>query len=203
MACSYAQDQDVAPIVLLQLHSLDGWRSVSEDAATKLADVWSVEDGVLTCTGQPSGYLITTRDDFHDYTLSLEWRWHTQQAGNNGVLVHCSTPGALGVWCKSIEVQLANQDAGDFWVIGTQLHVSDEQHRRQDRRYQNLVDGVEKPLGEWNQLQITCRGDEVTVHVNGVLVNHATDVSEQSGAIALQSEGTPIQFRRVELRPLP
>lgn len=199
---SPAQLQDQAPIALLQPDSLDGWRSVSENENTDAQDVWTIKDGVLTCAGQPAGYLITTRDDFHDYTLSLEWRWHTGRGGNNGVLVHCSTPRALGVWCKSIEVQLANQDAGDFWIIGTQLHVPDEAHRRQDRRYQNLVDNAEKPVGEWNQLRIRCQGNQITVHVNGILVNHATDVSERHGAIALQSEGTPIQFRRIELRPM-
>ena len=40
------------------------------------------------------------------------------------------------------------------------------------------------------------------VILNGDLVNHAFNVSESQGAIALQSEGTPIQFRNIELRPL-
>jgi hypothetical protein len=40
------------------------------------------------------------------------------------------------------------------------------------------------------------------VKVNGELVNHATNCSERKGAIALQSEGTPIEFRKVELRKL-
>jgi hypothetical protein len=51
-------------------------------------------------------------------------------------------------------------------------------------------------------MEIVCRGDEVIVRVNGDLVNHATNCSERRGAIALQSEGTPIEFRKVELRPL-
>ena len=49
------------------------------------------------------------------------------------MLVHCSTPGALGVWCKSIEVQLANGNAGDFWVIGTELDVPNEAERQKGR----------------------------------------------------------------------
>ena len=51
-------------------------------------------------------------------------------------------------------------------------------------------------------MEITCRGDEVTVKVNGDLVNHATKLSQFKGAIALQSEGTPIEFREVELNAL-
>ena len=67
----------------------------------------------------------------------------------------------------------------------------------------NLTDNAEKPLGEWNDMEITCRSDEIIVKVNGQLVNHATQVSETEGAIALQSEGTPIQYRRIVLKPLP
>jgi hypothetical protein len=42
----------------------------------------------------------------------------------------------------------------------------------------------------------------VIVKVNGVLVNHATKVSQTKGAIALQSEGTPIEFRNIKLRKI-
>jgi hypothetical protein len=52
-------------------------------------------------------------------------------------------------------------------------------------------------------MEITCRGDEVLVKVNGKLVNHATNVSQTQGAIALQSEGTPIEFRNIRLHELP
>ena len=146
-------------------------------------------------------HLRTLKEDYHDYVLELEWRW-PGQGGNNGVLVHTTTPGALGVWPKSIEVQLQDGNAGDFWIIGTELKVENEEERRSGRRYRNLVDDVEKPLGEWNSFQITCRGDEIFVKVNGRLVNHATDCSVTRGAIALQSEGTPIEYRDIRLRRL-
>jgi hypothetical protein len=189
-------------VALFSGKDLAGWSYHLADPNVKMEDVWSAEDGVLTCKGTPAGYLITEQKDFRNYVLTLQWRWHTGRGGNNGVLVHCSTPGALGVWCKSVEVQLGHGDAGDFWIIGTQLSVPDEARRRKDRRYLNLTDGSEKPLGEWNQIEITCKGNEITVKVNGDLVNHATNVSETQGAIALQSEGTPIQYRDIVLRPL-
>jgi hypothetical protein len=181
---------------------LSGWNFHLADPDAKMEDVWSVEDGLLTCTGKPAGYLITQRDDFHNYRLTLDWRWHAGKGGNNGVLVHCSTPGALGVWCKSIEVQLAHGNAGDFWVIGTELDVPNEAERKKGRRHLNLTDDSEKPLGQWNTMEIVCRGDEITVKVNGESVNHATNVSQTKGAIALQSEGTPIQYRNIRLTPL-
>jgi hypothetical protein len=194
--------EEAETIALFNGQDLGGWTFHLADPSAKMEDVWSVADGLLTCTGKPAGYLITKKDDFHDYRLTLDWRWHTGKGGNNGVLVHCSTPGALGVWCKSIEVQLASGNAGDFWVIGTELDVPNEAERKKGRRHLNLTDDSEKPVGEWNTMEVVCRGHEITVQVNGVLVNQATNVSESRGAIALQSEGTPIQYRNVRLTPL-
>ena len=45
-------------------------------------------------------------------------------------------------------------------------------------------------------------GRLITVKVNGELTNHATNLSDTQGAIALQSEGTPIQYRDIKLTPL-
>lgn len=180
---------------------LSGWTCHLDKPDVKMEDVWSVNDGVLVCKGQPVGYLITKKNDFENYVLELEWRW-PEKGGNNGVLVHVTKPGALGVWPKSLEVQLGSGDAGDFWVIGTTMELDKPEGRIEDRRHKNLSDGDEKPLGEWNKLEITCRGDEVLVKVNGKLVNHAKKVSQTKGAIALQSEGTPIEFRKIRLTPL-
>lgn len=180
---------------------LSGWTCHLDDPNVKMEEVWSVKDGVLHCTGKPVGYLITKKNDFENYVLSLEWRW-PGQGGNNGVLVHVTKPEALGVWPKSLEVQLQSGEAGDFWVIGTTLEIEKPEGRIEDRRHKNLTDGSEKPLGEWNTMEITCQGDEITVKVNGELVNHATKLSQSKGAIALQSEGTPIEYREIVLKPL-
>ena len=42
----------------------------------------------------------------------------------------------------------------------------------------------------------------MTVYINGELQNRITGVSNNKGYIGLQSEGGPIEFRRVELTPL-
>ncbi|RIK72762.1 MAG: DUF1080 domain-containing protein [Planctomycetota bacterium] len=200
-AAEEAAPADDKPLQLFNGRDLEGWTYHLDDDKVAMEDVWSVEEGVLRCTGRPAGYLITKRNDFANYVLTVEWRW-PGKGGNNGVLVHVSKPGALGVWPKSLEVQLGSGDAGDFWVIGTEIDVENEAERKEDRRHVNLTDDSEKPLGEWNTMEITCRGDEVLVKVNGELVNHAANSSETQGAIALQSEGTPIEFRKVELKPL-
>jgi hypothetical protein len=189
------------PIELFNGRDLEGWTYHLDKEGVRMADVWSVKDGVLACKGRPAGYLITKKNDFENYVLTLQWRW-TDRPGNNGVLVHVTEPGALGVWPKSLEVQLGHGNAGDFWVIGTTIEVENPEGRIEGRRHLNLTDDSEKPAGEWNEMEITCRGDEVIVKVNGDLVNHATNVSQSRGAIALQSEGAPIEFREIQLTSL-
>jgi hypothetical protein len=51
-------------------------------------------------------------------------------------------------------------------------------------------------------MEIVAKGDELIVHVNGDLVNHATNLSQRRGAISLQSEGALVHFRNIYLEPL-
>jgi hypothetical protein len=181
---------------------LTGWTAVSDQKDADPARTWSVAGGVLKCSGKPVGYLRTDRE-FADYVLTLEWRWPVgTEGGNNGVLVHASKPRALGIWPKSIEVQLHAGNAGDLWVIGTELDVPDKARRKEGRRHKNLTDNSEKPIGEWNRMEITCKGDTLRVKVNADLVNEATHCTVARGAIGLQSEGVPIEFRNIMLTPL-
>ena len=78
--------------------------------------------------------------------------------------------------------------------------------KRQDpkvaRHYFRMKDGVEKKLGEWNQYEITCKGDTIKLVINGQLVNEGTGAELKRGKILLQSEGAEIFFRNVELKSL-
>jgi hypothetical protein len=71
------------------------------------------------------------------------------------------------------------------------------------RRILNLTDNSERPLGEWNSMAIEARGRTLKVWVNGDLVNEGFGATADSGKIALQAEGTEVEFRRVEMKPLP
>ena len=56
----------------------------------------------------------------------------------------------------------------------------------------------EKPVGEWNDMDFLCKGGEIKVWLNGVLVNTAKcDATE--GYIGIQSEGGPMDFRNIYL----
>jgi hypothetical protein len=61
---------------------------------------------------------------------------------------------------------------------------------------------VEKPLGEWNQYEITCQGDTVKLVVNGEAVNEGTSAESTKGKILLQSEGAPVEFKDIQIKML-
>lgn len=63
-------------------------------------------------------------------------------------------------------------------------------------------DDVEYPAGEWNTLECFVFRDEITIFLNGELVNKATNVKPQKGKIQIQSEGAEIFFREITLIPL-
>jgi hypothetical protein len=117
---------------------------------------------------------------------------------------------------QSIEVQMFHQNAGDFWCIQENIEVPDMEKRRPGkegqrwggseddaRRILNLTDGSEKPPGEWNTMRVDARGRGIKVWVNGDLVNDGFNCTADRGRIALQAEGSEVEFRRVEIGPLP
>ena len=70
------------------------------------------------------------------------------------------------------------------------------------RRILNLTDDSEKPVGQWNRMVIECVKDAVKVWVNGDLVNHGFDCTASKGQIALQAEGSEVEFRKLLLTPI-
>jgi hypothetical protein len=61
---------------------------------------------------------------------------------------------------------------------------------------------VEKPVGEWNRLEVIADGDKLTYILNGTTVNAATKCSHTKGKILFQSEGAEVFFRKIDLKPL-
>lgn len=61
---------------------------------------------------------------------------------------------------------------------------------------------IEKPVGEWNTMEVVAFGDKVDIYLNGQLVNQAYDVRPSKGRIQIQSEGAEMYVRKVELTPI-
>ena len=171
-----------------------------------------IRDGKLVSLASPRGHIITDAS-FSNYRLEVDYRF-AAKPGNCGVLVHVSTPRALsGMFPKSIECQLMTENAGDFWCIALDIKTPDMIARRgppeewgvvakKKRRILNLTDGSENPPGEWNTMVVECLDREIKVWVNGDLVNYGYDCEANQGQIALQAEGSEVEFKRVELTPI-
>ena len=188
------------PIVkLFNGKNLDGWTAFFTDGSTDPAQAFFVEDGILKCKGRPIGYLKTKRK-YASYELIVEWRFDPEKgAGNSGVLMRMI--GEDNVWPNSIEAQLHSRNAGDIWNIG-EFEMTTDAKRTQGRRTVKAEDTNEKPLGEWNRYRILMDGTDLTLEVNGLVQNVATDCKVVAGPICLQSEGAWIEFRKVELREI-
>jgi hypothetical protein len=193
---------------------LTGWHIdvPAIDSNVRLRSPFEVRAGNLVSLGEPQGHLISD-SVYHDYRLDIEYRF-SAKPGNAGVLVHASTPRALyKMFPKSIEVQMESGNAGDFWCIVEDIQVPDMERRRgprekwgitegKERRIPNLTDKSEKPVGEWNTMRIEAVGRTIKVWVNGTLVNEGFGATADRGHIALQAEGSEVEFRKLWLTPL-
>jgi 3-keto-disaccharide hydrolase len=214
LVSSFRCTPQTAPRALFNGTDLSGWHIdvPAADSNVRLRSPFIVRNGLLVSLGEPRGHLITD-STFRDYRLDVEYRF-PGTAGNAGVLVHASTPRALyGMFPKSIEVQMEHGNAGDFWCIVEDIRVPDMESRRgpradwgitegKARRIRNLTDDSERPLGEWNEMRIEAVGRGIRVWVNGVLVNDGTDATADRGQIALQAEGSEVEFRKLLLTPI-
>jgi hypothetical protein len=201
------------PQSLFNGRDLTGWEiDVPADSSVRVRNPFIVRNGLLVTLGEPRGHLIT-ESSYGDYWLEVEYRFPATP-GNAGVLVHASTPRALyKMFPRSIEVQMEHGNAGDFWCILEDISVPDMEARRGPRaewgttegklrRIRNLTDSSEKPLGEWNTMVIEAVGRSIKVWVNGDLVNVGSDATADHGRIAVQSEGSEVEFRKLLLTPV-
>lgn len=191
--------------------NLQGWHTdvPAMDSAKNATNPFIVRNSLLVSLGTPQGHLITDKK-FGNYRLTVEYRF-TGKPGNCGVLVHASQPRALyNMFPKSIECQLEHGNAGDFWCIVENIAVPNMENRRgpkanwgttegKERHIVNLSDNSEKALGQWNSMIIECLKDTVKVWVNGDMVNEGYNATAIDGQIAIQAEGSEVEFRRIDL----
>lgn len=195
---------DTTPVRLFDGRSFDGLHIYNENAVATPTAGWKIEDGMLRCLGVGRGYARTLLA-YSDYRLRLEWRWPAR-AGNSGVMLNLV--GRDLIWPKCVEAQLAAGQAGDFATFSDARSQEEIVSRNPSgvstgRLKRTVAEAIEKPAGEWNVYDIVVSGDTITLTVNGVLVNRMTGVRPSAGMIGFQAEGTPIDFRNIELTPLP
>ena len=204
---SPAQDQDLVyppgpramSVALFNQKDFTGWTFCMKDHADP-GKTWSVTNGVIHCTGQPTGYLRTTQV-YSNYFLTVVWRFVkvAPKADNTGILVHMQRPDK--VWPQCIQVQGKHDHQGDLFLMeGAEA----KEHRSLDKNTPVPLrgDSVEAPVGEWNKAETICIHNKVESFQNGKFVNEVTECTIDSGYIGIQSEGGDIEIRSIDFTPL-
>jgi hypothetical protein len=203
-----------------------GWRALTAEDFTKVNsadDTWSWKEGVLYCTGKPVSVMRTVKP-LTNFELVVEWM-HEKPAGNSGVFLW-GTPESIEKLTaagkpglpQGIEVQILDHGYtelqakagkptdwfgtnGDVFPVGVKMTpfppLSPNGQRSFPRKH------LAKGHGEWNQYYIRAINGEVRLWVNGEEVSGGTACDPKSGYLCLESEGSPIQFRKLRIRELP
>jgi hypothetical protein len=203
-----------------------GWHALTEDDfmhVNSAEDTWAWKEGVLHCTGVPVS-VLRTKEQRKNFELVVEWM-HEKPAGNSGVFVwttpesieRLTAAGKSGL-PDGIEVQVLDHGYtdkvkatgrptdwfgtnGDVFAVRVKMTpfppLSPDGSRSFPRKH--LANGH----GEWNQYYIRAINGEVRLWVNGEEVSGGNEIEPAEGYLCLESEGSPIQFRKIRIRELP
>lgn len=196
---------------LFNQKNLDGWYAYEPESGmhANASDLFSVEDHMIRLYGNKAGYLMTEQS-FHNFKLSVEFRWNTdttfvrkQDLKNSGVmyLVPKETPDTL--WPKGIQFQIKEGATGDFILLQeVTIKINGKRTEAGGSVVAKRFEDAANPIGEWNTLVVTFFNGKIKQELNGKLVNEGTEPSVSEGRILLQYEGFPIDFRKVEIEKL-
>ena len=161
---------------------------------------FTVKDGILVCSGKPSGYIYTAKS-YSSFTLQFEFAFRKPEGlkndsefrGNSGCLIHVGEKNALGVWPRSIEVQGANGQLGLILPIPRSVKCT--------RTFDTEASAkARKPIGEFNQVEIDVKGGDMIIKLNGEVVSTVGECELTEGAIGLQSEGAETHWQNIRIR---
>lgn len=176
--------------------NLDNWDFYLRKSNENPAKIFTVKDGMIHMNPFPWGYMYT-KDSYSNYKLHVEWRW-PEEATNSGVFIHYQPRDENSF--KWLEVNLIAGGAGSF-ILERGVEM-DERNEKTKNVIPTLAASSEKPVGEWNTMEIICVDNSILVYVNGVLQNKGTNMNVTGGKICLQCEGKDIEFRNVYLNEL-
>ena len=206
---------------------------------TSVYSVVTVDDApAIRISGEIWGALVS-QQTFSNYHLRLEYKWGTEKHGasknkppNSGVLYHSvgEIGGFWNCWMSSAEFEIMYGNTGDFLsldgVMGRiattwEFKTSFPWHRYTPGAELTDASGMafwvgasqdtERPIGEWNQVELYVFEDKAIQIVNGVEVLRVTDlryekdgeaVPLREGKLQLQSEGAEVYYRNIEWRPI-
>lgn len=209
-----APDAPSPPQSLFNGKDLSGWVNVSTYAST-----WTVakdETGapVIRCSGIPDGFMRTGKA-YENFILEFDWK-HLSEPANAGLFIwsdpYCAT-GAPFPRATEVQIMLTPDKMdgqgrtmytghGDiFSIFGARLKP-DRPHPAGRERCLPAA-RTTKGKNEWNHYKVTCRDGVIKLEVNGTEVSGCSEVVPRKGFICLESEGTEIWFKNLQITELP
>jgi 3-keto-disaccharide hydrolase len=171
-------------VTLFDGKNLENWNRIGDAN-------WTLADGVVTAD-KGTGFLVS-KNSYGDFQLRAEF-WVDDDA-NSGIFIRCSDPDKV-TGANAYEVNIFDKRPDPSYGTGAIVNVA-------------KVDPIPKAGGKWNVYDITAKGPEFIVVLNGQkTVDGAKDGKFANGRIALQyGEGVVkgkgvVKFRKVEIRPL-
>jgi hypothetical protein len=158
------------------------------DNFTQLGEAnWSASEGVVQASkgGKTPAYLVS-KQSYSNFVVRVEF-WASDDA-NSGVFLRCQDRNAVGDE-TCYEANIFDQRPDPSYGTGAIVKVA-------------KVSPMPKAGGKWNTYEITARGTQLTLVLNGVTTVDVQDSKLASGPIALQWGQGTIKFRKVEIRPL-
>jgi hypothetical protein len=186
-------------------------------------DTWIWQRDTLFCTGEPIGVLRSKRP-YRNFELMLEWR-HMRFGGNSGVFAWVTEESLQGIEPGQlprggIEVQILDHGYnalyearkgkrgeffsthGDVFAVGASSMKPFPPLSPNGKRSFPRLERT-RGVGEWNHYYVRAINGEIRVWINGIEVSGGMNCEPRRGYICLESEGSPIEFRKIRIRELP
>jgi hypothetical protein len=184
---------------------------------------WKVAGGIIEYDGKSESKKdknLWSAKEYGDFTVKFEWRFpppykkraqpvvlpdgsHKKGPDGKDLRVEIEDPDS-GIYLRGSsksQVNLWNWNCGSGEVYGYRM---DQKMSAEVRAGVTPKKRMDKPLGDWNAMVITMKGDRLTVSLNGeeVITNAQLPGVPATGRLALQHHNDPIQFRNIWVKEL-
>ena len=173
--------------------NLAGWTTLVDgdkgmDNFTRVGDAnWTATDGAVQATqgGKDPAYLVS-KQTYTNFEMRVEF-WASDDA-NSGVFLRCQDRSTITDE-NCYEANIFDQRPDPTYGTGAIVKVA-------------AVSPMPKAGGKWNTYEITARGTQLILVLNGVKTVDVQDSKLASGPFALQWGRGTIKFRKVQIRPI-